>query len=186
VSCFLNKLLTPGSLNSFLIESVVAFNAFGCPSSTTYDSSKGHKNKYVDEHEALQERLHHSCGLWLTASAINHSCLSNCRRSFIGDFMVIRATCDIPADTELTHWYTVPTGDRDKMKDSLAHWGFECTCLICEDTKTVVKKFSKKRKDLMQDIKHSFSNKDALDFAKIERQLRAYEATYKKSPTAIP
>jgi len=40
-------------------------------------------------------------GIWIISSYINHSCISNCRRSFIGDMQIIRATQDLHADTEL-------------------------------------------------------------------------------------
>jgi hypothetical protein len=44
-------------------------------------------------------------GLWLTIAAMNHNCLSNTRRSVIGDMAIIRASQDISAGTELTHEY---------------------------------------------------------------------------------
>jgi hypothetical protein len=49
-----------------------------------------------------------STGFWRKAAYLNHSCVPNCSRAFIGDMMIIRATCFIPAGTELTHQYLSP------------------------------------------------------------------------------
>jgi SET domain-containing protein len=51
--------------------------------------------------EPTENKKFHSCGVWPLASYINHSCFSNVRRSFIGDMMIVRATQDLRANTEL-------------------------------------------------------------------------------------
>lgn len=59
--------------------------------------------------ERAENKKFHSCGVWPLASYINHSCYSNVRRSFIGDMMIVRATQDLIANTELVFWYTLPS-----------------------------------------------------------------------------
>ncbi len=40
-------------------------------------------------------------GLWALISLINHSCIANCERAFIGDMQIVRAANDIEAGSEL-------------------------------------------------------------------------------------
>ena len=119
------------------------------------------------------------------ASRINHSCLSNVRRSFIGDLQIVRATCHIPADTELTFWYKVPTGDHHEVQTGLEHWGFQCKCAICLDSKNTPKKQLKKRNDLLGDLKATL-NATNVNTAKVERILNTIGQTYKYPPADVP
>jgi hypothetical protein len=140
----------------------------------------------VETGKAEQTRVNHSTGIWLKASKINHSCMSNCHRSFIGDFQIIRATSDIPANTELTFCYRTPTGDFTEMRKELRAWGFECTCTMCEESKTAPKNLLKKRKELFKDLQRTVSNIKAIDLQRLNRQLKAYESTFTKSATEAP
>ncbi len=106
-------------LKSLLVERIISLNGFGCALTSEERNLRATKES---------ENRYHSGGVWLMASKINHSCISNVRRSFIGDLQIIRATRDIPADTELTFWYTVPTGDYYKMQKGLESWDFQCKC----------------------------------------------------------
>ena len=168
--------LTQISTKRFLIDRIISLNAFGCALAT-----KDQRLKSIPK----SGNKHHSCGVWPIASRINHSCISNARRSFIGDLQIIRATCDIPADTEITHWYKDPTGDYDDMQKGLEHWGFQCTCAICLDSINTPKKLLKRRSTLLGDLKTTL-NAANVDTAKAERYLRAIEQTYKRPPTEVP
>jgi hypothetical protein len=119
------------------------------------------------------------------ASRISHSCISNVRRSFIGDLLIIRATCDIPADTELTFWYKVPTGDHYEMQKGLERWGFQCKCAICLDSKNTPNKLLKRRNDLLEDLEATL-NATNVDTVKAERILNTIGQTYKHPPTDVP
>lgn len=119
------------------------------------------------------------------ASRINHSCIGNVRRSFIGDLQIIRATCDIPADTELTFWYKTPTGEHNEMQKGLEHWSFQCKCAICLDSKNTPEKLLKRRKDLLGDLKETL-NAANVDTIKAERILNAIGQTYKHPPSDVP
>ena len=134
-----------------------------------------------------EKSKYHSCGIWLTASSINHSCLSNVHRSFIGDLQLIHATCDIPADTELAFWYQVPSEDSyEETQESLKSWGFACDCAICLDAKNTPKKLLKKRDALCGDLKTTLKNASGIDAAKAEGLLAAIEQTYDSPPSKIP
>ena len=119
------------------------------------------------------------------ASRINHSCISNVRRSFIGDLQIIRATYHIPADTELTFWYKVPTGDHYEMQKGLEHWSFQCKCAICLDSKNTPKKLLKRRNNLLGDLKATL-NATNVNTVKAERILNTIGQTYKHPPTDVP
>jgi hypothetical protein len=119
------------------------------------------------------------------ASAINHSCLSNARRSFIGDLQLVRATCDIPANTELTFWYKIPTGEGCEMKKGLEVWGFRCECVICLDWKETSKKLLRKRSNFLGDLRATLEASN-VDTAKAERLLTLIDQTYKHPPTTVP
>jgi len=130
--------------------------------------------------------MYHSCGIWLKASYINHSCLSNVRRSFIGDLQLIRATRDIPPDTELTFWYRIPNDENfEETQEGLKNWGFECDCLICLDAKNTPKKILKRRDALREDLKIALTA-SVLDVAKTERLLASIERTYEFPPSRVP
>ncbi|KAN0077855.1 hypothetical protein V8E54_006159 [Elaphomyces granulatus] len=156
-------------IDTFLVERIVSLNCFGCPISSLKTL----------ELEDPHGEMHHSCGVWLKASYINHSCLCNVRRSFIGDLQLVHATRDIPPDTELTFWYrTLAGGSYEERQESLKNWGFECDCPICLDAKNTPKKVLEKRDALHGDLKTAL-DAVVLDVAKTERLLAAIELTYK-------
>ena len=166
------------SENRFLVERTISLNAFGCPLSSRESQLKGAESK---------KNQYHSCGIWLTASSINHSCLSNVRRSFIGDLQLVHATRDIPADTELTFWYHIPTGGSyEETQRGLQGWGFECDCAICLDAKNTPEKLVKRRDALRRDLKTTLLNTSGIGAAKAERLLAAVEQTYKSPPSKVP
>lgn len=74
-----------------------------------------------------------SFGIWHRASYMNHSCLPNAYRAFIGDMMIVRATRQIPDGGEILVQYvdpTLPYADRQK---ALAAWNIaRCDCPLCE------------------------------------------------------
>ncbi|KAL5046142.1 hypothetical protein BDW71DRAFT_197864 [Aspergillus fruticulosus] len=115
-------------VDTFLIEQTVSLSCFGCPlSSRTSHIDLVGKGEDTD-------KPFHSSGLWRLALYINHSCYCITRRSFIGDMMIVHAIQNIRVNTELTFWYKSPlegTPNGDAM--DLAHWGFRCSCIICQD-----------------------------------------------------
>ncbi|TVY37295.1 Protein unc-45-like protein [Lachnellula subtilissima] len=145
-------------VDSFLIERIVSLNAFGCPLTS--------KDQELSKKQAGE--ISTSSGIWPLAAYINHSCIANCARTFIGDMMVckllgenvstpmgqysnsrnisdrailisrfdvqiMRATQDIPRNTEITWCYHDPTNRADLQKSLLENWGFKCTCPVCTE-----------------------------------------------------
>ncbi|CAG7940591.1 unnamed protein product [Penicillium nalgiovense] len=114
-------------VDTFQVARIISLNSFGSPT-----SSRGDHIHDARDASGNPGRLH-NCGIWPYASMINHSCMSNAHRAFIGDMMIIRAATDIPANTELTIWYLLPAPENQPM--DFSHWGFECSCTMCVDIK---------------------------------------------------
>ena len=128
----------------FLVESIRLKNCFSSPR-LTRDLLKKH---LTDEDSDL------STGLWTHSAYINHSCVPNCNRSFIGDMMILRATHDISAGTEITHQYMAPDPPYKGRQDSFrANWDFECDCLLCSTEKLSPDFKHKQRWDTVNKIK---------------------------------
>lgn len=168
-------------LYSFLIERIVALNAFACPLSSR---ERHHPlcNPAYRRHNG-----HFSCGLWAISSFINHSCYSNARRAFIGDMMIIRATQDMEPNTEITMWYKpCHAADSDESIPNFSHWDFECKCVLCEDMRTTHKDALAKRKGLGIRLRRYLMDVIGANPGKIERVLKAVEDTYTKPGTEVP
>ncbi|KAK8102099.1 hypothetical protein PG984_015245 [Apiospora sp. TS-2023a] len=111
-------------VDTFHVAEVIAVSGMGAPRT----SLEAFRDKGDESHAAYA-----SCGLWPLASRMNHSCLPNCRRSFIGDMLIVRATRDLPAGTELEISYrggsrALTTSDQEWLKST---WGFACKCKLC-------------------------------------------------------
>jgi hypothetical protein len=107
--------------------------------------------------EPTENKNFYSCGVWPLTSYINHSCYSNVRRSFISEMMIVRATQDLPANTELFFWYTQPSDGTSKAKQpNLKHWGFKCNCVICQDFTETEESDLRKRIRLTTDLVNAF------------------------------
>ncbi|PNW80452.1 hypothetical protein CHLRE_07g318200v5 [Chlamydomonas reinhardtii] len=80
-----------------------------------------------------QEEMFSGTGLWSLASYINHSCCGNATRYFLGDFMFVRASLDLPADAEVTFAYTDPMRPYQERAQALRKHGFVCGCELCSE-----------------------------------------------------
>ena len=99
----------------------------------------------------------------------------------------MHATRDIPADTELTFWYHIPTGGSyEETQKGLQTWEFACDCAICLDAKNTPEKLVKRRDALRRDLKTTLLNTSGIDAAKAERLLAAVEQTYQSPPSKVP
>ena len=168
---------------SFLAEAIIALNVFGCPRSTL-KTHFGHQSP----EQQKREKHHHTTGIFIKASHINHSCHNNARRSFIGDMIIVRATKDIPAATEISFWYASPEPGRtwEKTQENLRHWGFQCSCIWCQQDKKTAKKTHTKRMALLEDLKAAFQASGDANLPRAERILAAIEKTYSAPAKDVP
>ncbi|KAJ5174610.1 uncharacterized protein N7482_000487 [Penicillium canariense] len=173
-------------VDTFLIERIMALNGFGCPL-----SSYGSHRKFLFRERMVENaKKFDSCGLWPLASSINHSCYSNVRRSFIGDMMIVRATQDLAPNTELNFWYKSPQdSERDSYskgrKADLPHWGFQCSCVICQDALNTPSKVLQKREKLMAELRQVSSSQNR-NLVRFETILSKIAETYSQPPSRVP
>ncbi|KAL2839285.1 hypothetical protein BJY01DRAFT_250596 [Aspergillus pseudoustus] len=182
-------------VDTFLIERIMALNCFGCDLSSRESHVRAMKDA-ESQLEHTEDKKFHSCGVWRLASYINHSCNSNVRRSFIGDMMVVRATRDLPANTELLFWYAEPSEDGGTSKaakqPNLKHWGFKCSCVICQDLIETEASDIRKRRRVTGDMLNAFQalNKSRKPkpaiIDRIEELVSQLEETYRKSAVEVP
>ncbi|KAK4156156.1 SET and MYND domain-containing protein 4 [Chaetomidium leptoderma] len=122
----------------FLVEGIRTKNCFSAPRSTLEDTRP-----------SLPEgRL--AKGLWVHASHMNHSCVANTMRSFLGDVLISRATRDIKEGEEIFQQYVpVQTLVDLRNKQFKDGWGFECGCALCVGEKRSPEAMLAKRKELL-------------------------------------
>jgi hypothetical protein len=142
--------------------------------------------KADDDSPKLNKEQFHSSGVWSMASYINHSCLSNARRSFIGDMMIVRASRDIPPNTEITFSYKSPLNcDPEELPVNLQHWGFKCDCTLCQDTRSLGKDVLSNRTKVLADLRKLFK-KPKINMRKIEDKLSSLAGTYSRPASEVP
>lgn len=102
--------------------------------------------------------------------------------------MIVRAARDIPADSEIFFWYAAPEAGRtwEKSQEKLKSWDFQCSCVICQQDKKMVKKIRTKRNALFGDLKAAFQASGDGVVPKAERVLAAIEKTYSAPAKDIP
>ena len=134
-----------------------------------------------------EEHYHHFCGIWLKTTYINHFCYSNVRRSFISDLMLICATYDMPAHTELKFWHQLPDAKSyQETRNSLKTWAFKCVYTICTNAKSTPNKTANRRKALMGDLLTVLQNPARLNAFKTDHLTAAIEAIYKSPVSKVP
>ena len=172
-------------LNSYrcLIERVISFNAFSAPLSSHYSHLQA---KHVRDKDGILPSL--SMGLWLTASMINHGCLKNAERSFIGDMIIVRAARDLHAGEELKIAYFSAFQTLAHRDEGCKHYGFTCTCSLCECQRATSNKVKKKRARLPKDLRTLFDNYGPLKvpLEKVEEIIATANLAYKHTPLEEP
>ncbi|KAK1973951.1 TPR domain protein [Colletotrichum cereale] len=170
-------------IDSFLVAQIQSLNAFGAPK-TSRDSilrrTAGDKGQ-----RTVQEGKFATTGLWLLASRINHSCVGNCRRSFIGDMQIIRAARDLEAGTELLFGYRAPQhleSYADVQKD-LNSWGFKCNCELCLSRMKTTDETLIHRKALTKQLSKVLNSYQGANIPGVQRILLQMEKTY---PPGVP
>ncbi|KAI2900058.1 hypothetical protein CBS63078_7047 [Aspergillus niger] len=183
-------------VDTFLVERIMSLNGFGC-STTSRTAHIARVN--ADNREPHTEEEHFdSSGVWRLASYVNHSCYPNTHRAFIGDMMVVRATQDLPANTELKFWYRTPVDDGTADDIYQKYWGFQCDCVICKDVRETGEGNMAKRRELMaasdssmnivaKAYGSSFSlQEQSVAITMTEAAIVMIEKTYRRSPLEVP
>ncbi|OQD61514.1 hypothetical protein PENPOL_c016G08758 [Penicillium polonicum] len=171
-------------VDTFLVERIILLNGFGCPLS----SRESHIDCMKEDDNTTKKvnKQFHSSGVWSLASYINHSCLSNARRSFIGDMMIVRASRDLPSNTEITFWYKSPISrDPKECPVNLQHWGFKCDCLLCQETRSAGSSVLSNRNRISADLQRLFKT-SKMNLRKIEDRISNLAGTYSRPASEVP
>lgn len=139
----------------FLLESIRRKNCF----------SGAHVSAQAANAEWNMWREGMSRGLWVYSAYANHACLPNANRSFIGDMLIVTATVDIPAGTEITHIYLPPKAAYLlRMPHFRRSWGFLCSCVLCDGEAKSPAEQHKKRNDVLAEIEGLIKKKPPTRF----------------------
>ncbi|TDZ29863.1 Protein unc-45-like protein A [Colletotrichum spinosum] len=170
-------------IDSFLVAQIQSINAFGAPK--TSRDSISQRTAGEGGQKTVQEGKFATTGLWLLTSRINHSCVGNCRRSFIGDMQIIRAARDLEAGTELLFGYRAPQhleSYADVQRD-LSSWGFRCNCELCISRKETTEEALAHRKALTKQLSKVLNGHQGTNVPAVRRILLQMEKTY---PPGVP
>jgi hypothetical protein len=124
-----------------------------------------------------------STGLWVVASYINHSCVSNSKKEFIGDLMILRATRTIKVGEEILV-ISERSYDYNERTLALTHiWGITCTCELCSAEKADGSTLRKKRNERESEVSRFMASEKAvaakrLSVLKAKRLAKSIEDTY--------
>jgi hypothetical protein len=176
----------------FLVERMVSLNSFGCPRS----SAEEYRDFVTGKQPEFSETSgYDSTGFWILASHFNHSCLSNASRSFIGNFMIVRAARDMASGEELTWGYVSPDLSQEERQKKLSdQWDFVCDCKQCHAERATPKEMQRKRAALLKDLETVFaqlksSRRKTLSQRDLDEPIKilyALEATYAFPATEQP
>ncbi|KAF4495347.1 unc-45 like b [Fusarium agapanthi] len=170
-------------VDSFMVERIIHYNAVNTPKTTSNDFETRVFSRTGDslDFDNMDTKFSTS-GIWLLASRINHSCVSNCRRSFIGDMQIIRATQDMSAGTELLLSYRTPYAfeSYEEVQKRLSTWGFKCACDLCKSRSKESKAALEKRLKIYREASDLLKTEVLqFSFAKARTLLKQLENTYK-------
>ncbi|PFH59061.1 hypothetical protein XA68_12879 [Ophiocordyceps unilateralis] len=167
-------------VDSFMVERIMALNSFGAPR-TSLESLAAVMTDEGERDKLARCTGFTTTGIWLLASHINHSCVANCRRSFIGDMQIVRATKDLPAGSELVFFYhpPLPYQSYKEAQAKLSPWGFTCDCELCQIGKATTGAALKRRKDLRSDLSKAMDHSvGAANAAGAKQVLKKMAKTY--------
>ncbi|KAL1867938.1 hypothetical protein VTK73DRAFT_3903 [Phialemonium thermophilum] len=128
----------------FVLEGIRTKNCFSAPLSTLEDTKPSVPSGRMAK------------GLWAHASYMNHSCVPNSMRSFLGDMLVSRATRDIAAGEEIFQQYVpVKALLHERLAVYRESWGFECRCPLCDGEKRSAPEKLARRRELLRAVEKS-------------------------------
>ncbi len=166
-----------------MIHAVVGLNCYKYLQSRDFHRGLAH---------AEPDLLYHpmSAGLWIQASYINHSCLPNVERAFIGDMIIIRAAKDLDAGSELAHSYVSLLKGYEDRQNGLKDYAFQCTCRRCRSDESVPADRHEKRNEILKVLELenrtlAISN-EATPLKRFENLLDEFDNTYTITASELP
>ncbi|KAF4452842.1 hypothetical protein F53441_4397 [Fusarium austroafricanum] len=172
-------------VDSFMVERIIGLNAFGAPRSSRLYFKERIFSQSVDSAPAKNEDpIFETSGIWLLAARINHCCIGNCRRSFIGDMQIIRVTKDMPAGTELLFYYRPPHAleSYPVVQKHFESWEFVCACELCKERSKTTAETWKKRREIYDAFIAELAKGPDFSFAKGRQFAKTMEKTFHGKP----
>lgn len=123
-------------------------------------------------------------GIWLLASHINSSCLHNVSLSWIGPMLIVRATCGLPANTEIKCWGHKPDHCGDEPVNFPCRVN-NCTCPLCVQNEATPHEVLEKRLSLREQLGDILCIEGKLT-VQIKRLLKAFENTCSVPAYSMP
>lgn len=118
---------------------------------------------------------------------MNHDCVGNVSVSFIGDMLIVRASRDLPVDTELIHSYVgygASYRERQEMLQSM--YGFQCQCPMCQAEINTSNKKKKKRARMIDKFLQNSKSDEAVSLTTHYDVLDELEGTYSSAASEEP
>lgn len=153
-------------VDTFRIHDIVSRNGFGLG------------NQYGEE-----GARNASTGLCTWAAYINHSCIANATKDFVGDLMVLRALRPLKAGEEIFISYDESSDYDARQAALMTTWGFECKCPLCAAEKADSPEVRKKRAELAEQAeefvrREHWVEAKRLTIASAQRLAKAIDDTY--------
>lgn len=166
---------------SFHLERVVTLNAIYTPFLTHENLVRCMRLQPLDTKNSQL-----ICGLWPTVGHMNNACTFNVALVAFGDMLVVRATEDIAAGTELCRpYFSRDQSFQDTSRMLLEQYGITCHCLVCEETRATEPRLLAKRQSLIGDTK-GLNEKRGLTAAQCKGFVTELTKTYRRPPTEVP
>ncbi|KAL1608229.1 hypothetical protein SLS60_003168 [Paraconiothyrium brasiliense] len=153
-------------VDTFRIHDIVSRNGFGLGNQYGEDGARNA-----------------STGLCTWAAYINHSCVPNTSKDFIGDLMVLRATRELKVGEEIFFSYNENPDYEARQAALMTTWGFECNCPLCAAEKADGPAVRKKRAELIDQSEEfvrqeHWAEAKRLTIRSAERLAKAIDDTY--------
>lgn len=132
-------------VDAFQVQAIIERNGFGCPMiRSTMD---------IDTDWAKL-----SCGIWIHAGYMNHSCLPNARRAFFGDMTIVRAICDIKSGDEILMDYEPAGSTLESREINIRRHGVNCNCVFCQAERKLQTSALREGGNLTREVIHFVAN----------------------------
>lgn len=162
------------------MERVLALTGFGSPRVT-----QG-RVLFRDDMDP-DSKSYSTSGVYPLISYINHACIKNTQRSFIGDVQIVRAARDMEAGTELFFWYQPPVEYmlHAETQAGLANWGFQCQCALCLAKKSWSPRAIRTRQDLRGQLEGAMSKPGMGNARQLLNRMEATYSAAEREPGAV-
>lgn len=164
----------------FRVERVLALTGFGSPR-----VSRG--RVLFSDDTGPDSKSHSTSGVYPLIGHINHSCIKNTQRSFIGDVQIVRAARDMEAGTELFFWYNPPLEYKShaETQAGLSSWGFQCQCTLCLAKKSWSPREIRTRQDLCGQLERAMSKPGLGNARQLLNRMGATYSAAEREPGAV-